>query len=332
MLKKPLWVLSLMAFSVGATAQSTNLQTLMKMGEAAPAQIEEFKMPIASENVDAQDIQLGDEDKPSASREPLNLNQLLNKSTSKSAMFNIDGVRYMAIKEAGVSYGMQAGLAYQAKINRDALQNRAQELDQIYNFQGLMINSNIVPPILMQANSVYDQQTEDTLRLGNSFFKILSQAHFASNPPSWRNYLLRAYDADYSMPMDVPLKSSDERAAWKQSVAEGFNLGAKQANLILRDSWATLQRDYLGMVLYHKLLRNGMVTQPYVTNLQTDVVGDTGQMTVGDTVLRISAMPELIPDRSSWKGTPQKSPRGYVTPQPGRIKDDDPARNYQPIQ
>jgi defect-in-organelle-trafficking protein DotC len=144
--------------------------------------------------------------------------------------------------------------------------------------------------------------------------------------------LLRNYAANYDGDSGITPKSAAERALWERSVTEGWNRGAKQANLILREGWQLLQRDYLGMILYHTLLREGQVTQPYVSTVQTDIEGTPEEMTVGNTVLRIAAKPELVPNRSDWKGNAGKAPVGYVMPKPaGELKDSEPIKQYNPV-
>ena len=190
----------------------------------------------------------------------------------------------------------------------------------------------MIPPVLIEVRDIYDQTDSDTLRLGKTYYKIVSQAHFSSNPPSWRTYLLRNYAANYDGDSGITPKSAAERALWERSVTEGWNRGAKQANLILREGWQLLQRDYLGMILYHTLLREGQVTQPYVSTTQTDIEGTPEEMTVGNTVLRIAAKPELVPNRSDWKGNAGKAPVGYVMPKPaGELKDSEPIKQYNPV-
>lgn len=291
--------------------------------------------------IDAQDVfpsdynkdknENGDEE--GTNDEPLNLTKVLARGVVKDTLRNsISELRYRAISEAAVAYGAQAGLAYQAKLNYKDLVNRASELDRLYQFQGLVIGSNVIPPVLIEVRDIYDQTDSDTLRLGKTYYKIVSQAHFSSNPPSWRTYLLRNYAANYDGDSGITPKSAAERALWERSVTEGWNRGAKQANLILREGWQLLQRDYLGMILYHTLLREGQVTQPYVSTTQTDIEGTPEEMTVGNTVLRIAAKPELVPNRSDWKGNAGKAPVGYVMPKPAdELKDSEPIKQYNPV-
>ena len=63
-----------------------------------------------------------------------------------------------------------------------------------------------------------------------------------------------------------------------------------------------------------------------------DIEGTPEEMTVGNTVLRIAAKPELVPNRSDWKGNAGKAPVGYVMPKPaGELKDSEPIKQYNPV-
>ncbi len=54
------------------------------------------------------------------------------------------------------------------------------------------------------------------------------------------------------------------------------------------------------MILYHQLLRKGMVTKPYVVHTDFGVTGDANTMHIHDQVLRISVTPSLQHNTKKW--------------------------------
>ena len=246
---------------------------------------------------------------------PPDLNAVLaNALPNNDLKANLSPLRYNAIRQAGYTYGMQAGLARQTALNMQSVKQRSRNLDQLYNFQALMLPGNVLPPVLAEMRDIYDQTSPEVLNLGNLNYQILAQARFTHTPPTWRTYLMRAYRNTYKPPVVLNPSKSAERALWDQSVKEGFGHGQHQANTILRESWRMLHRDFSGMALYRTLLEEGVVTAPYVVTAQKDVIGDSRNMTVGVTELRISAMPELKLRRSDWKpSVGSQSARGYLS-------------------
>lgn len=230
-----------------------------------------------------------------------NLQQLTNNSTPTGA--TVGRIRLDAIKDTALTLGAQGGLAARAKqINQQTLQNSA-SLDQIFNFNRLILDNNVLPPVLVEASQSMNLNSSTAIRLSGQIYKIIQQAQFVTTAPNWRQYLL----LDFSNPTvpDSTLlpKNHAERTLWNKYIQEGWQQGIQQANNIYRDNLARLQRDFKGMILYRKLLAENIVSSPYVakTNLGVTSNKDHSQLYINDRVMRITALPQLNPNSSSWK-------------------------------
>jgi defect in organelle trafficking protein DotC len=230
-----------------------------------------------------------------------NLQQLTNNSTPSGA--SVGKIRLDAIKDTALTLGAQGGLAARAKqINQQTLQNSA-SLDQIFNFNRLILDNNVLPPVLVEASQSMNLDSSTAIRLSGQIYKIIQQAQFVTTAPNWRQYLL----LDFSNPTvpDSTLlpKNHTERTLWNKYIQEGWQQGIQQANNIYRDNLARLQRDFKGMILYRKLLAENIVSSPYVakTNLGVTSNKDHSQLYINDRVMRITALPQLNPNSSSWK-------------------------------
>lgn len=239
---------------------------------------------------------------------PLSLEDLLKTAPQSPESAGIPAVRFNAIKETAVTYGAQAGLARRSFENKQRLEKRANDLDVVYNFQPLMIEGNVLPPVLTETTEVYDQASDDMLRVIGKVFRIEAQSRFTYSTPNWRSYMMTGYDFDSNVVAAVAPQNDAEKGLWRQGVEEGFKLGAEQADQILTQNFATLQRDFTGMVLYHKMLDQGLVTRPFVASSRTGVArAADGSMHVGEVFLRITATPEFVGSQDKWKTGPRSA-------------------------
>lgn len=236
---------------------------------------------------------------------PPTLNDILSGLPSSPDGSGIPAIRFNAIRETAITYGSQAGLARRSHEILQELEMSAQKLDVTFNFQALMVEGNVVPPVLTELNEVYDQSSPDLLRVIGKVFRIDQQARFAYTPPTWRSYVMQSFDFNTNVVAQVAPKTDEELKLWRASVEEGFELGRQLANENLRQNFARLHKDFAGMVLYHRMLADGMVTRPFVasSNLGVTRTAD-GAMHVGEVVLRITANPDFVAAPGEWKPGP----------------------------
>jgi len=140
----------------------------------------------------------------------------------------------------------------------------------------------------------------NAIRLSDQTYLIQSQARFVTVPPNWRDYLWMNFKAP-PLPIDTMLpKTRDEQKVWAQYTAMGWQQGIQQANTILQGNLARLTRDTKGMLLYSKLLAEGMVSQPFVERNNLGITGGGDTMHINDQMLRITALPQLEADIKKW--------------------------------
>ncbi|MFY7698565.1 MAG: type IV secretion system DotC family protein [Legionella sp.] len=214
---------------------------------------------------------------------------------------NMVKIREVAIKETALSLGAQSGLAWRAKIINEQLLKEARHLDMIYDFNALILPHNILPPVLLEGRNTLNLADAQTIRISDRTYKVAKQAHFVTTPPNWRQYIWMDYKKpDYPNLTLLP-KSKIERTVWNQAVEKGWQNGIEQANVILEESLARLKEDFVGMVMYRKLLAMNMVSPPFVSNTDLGVTGDAGEIRIDDRVLRITALPALNTDSTQWR-------------------------------
>jgi defect-in-organelle-trafficking protein DotC len=240
----------------------------------------------------------------------MNLQQLqkLSHNTVKRANEGINSIRYAALQETALTIGAQGGLAERSRQINQVLEKHAKTLEHNFNFDGLILEHNVLPPVLEQGNDTLNLASQDTIRLADKVYRILRQARFVTTPPNWREYLWLQYTKPSAPDPSLLPKNNQENEVWQFHVQQGWENGMQQANQIYQDNISRLRRDYNGMLLYRELLNQNMVSAPYVAGTQLGVTGDANQMRINDQVLRITALPKLQTNSKTWNPVVIKEP------------------------
>lgn len=215
-------------------------------------------------------------------------------------------IREMALKETALSISAQAGLASRAKLIDEDLTKQTRYLDSVFNFNSLVLEHNILPPVLLEGRNTLNLSDAQTIRISDRTYKVSKQARFITTPPNWRQYLWMDYkEPDYPNISLLP-KNKQERKLWAFYVARGWRNGIEQANVILEESVARIKEDFTGMILYRKLLAMNMVSPPFVSHTDLGVTGDETEIHIDDRVLRITALPGLNVNSNEWRAAIEK--------------------------
>jgi defect-in-organelle-trafficking protein DotC len=210
-------------------------------------------------------------------------------------------MRSQLLTDAAMSMGARSALNMRAKQINAILDKHDKQLDRIYNFTGMLLEQHVMPPVLIEAQHTMNLSSDRAIRISDHVYEIKTQARFVTMPVTWRDYLKMAYSEPEKPNPSILPRNSKESMIWKEAVAAGWEKGLQQAEEIYHDNLARLKEDYVGMALYRKLLAQGMVSPPYVVRTALGVTGDKNKLRVNDEVLRITAMPELVPQSQLWK-------------------------------
>ncbi|KTC87418.1 MULTISPECIES: type IV secretion system DotC family protein [Legionella] len=209
-------------------------------------------------------------------------------------------IKETALREAALSIGAQAGLAWRARMIDDQLTRLARRLDAIYDFNALILEHNILPPVLLEGRNAFNLADAQTIRISNRTYKIAKQARFVTTTPNWRQYLWLDYQQPEYPNVGMLPKTRREKQVWSYYVQTGWKNGVEQAATILEESIARIKEDYVGMILYRKLLAMNMVSPPFVSHTDLGVTGDSNELRIDDRVLRITALPLLNVNPKEW--------------------------------
>ena len=237
--------------------------------------------------------------------DPTNLKDLetLSQKTTKIRGANINKIRADAIKEVSMTIGAQGGLAWRSEqINKMVGENQ-KELSQIFNFNGLLLENNIMPPVIQESKQSLQLNSPNIIRISNRTYKIIKQARFVTTPPTWRNYLSLNYPKPDLPDRTLLPRNQQEREIWIKFVNIGWQKGIEQANNIYANNLAKLKRDFEGMLLYRKMLSQNMVSKPFVAKSAMGITSndDNSEIRINDRILRITSAPTINPNSKEWK-------------------------------
>lgn len=213
----------------------------------------------------------------------------------------LSSLRARSLKDSAMSLGARGGLAWASSHINEGLENDKKYLDSIFNFNVLMLEHGVLPPVLEAGSTSLNLADPNTVRVADRTYKIVQQARFTTTPPNWREYLWTSF-AKPELPDKTLLpKTKEEQKVWQEGIRAGWSKGIEQAYSIFQQNLARLKRDYNGMLLYRKLLAAKMIKSPYVARTELGITGDANEMRINDQVLRIVEQAKLQTNPKNWK-------------------------------
>ena len=207
---------------------------------------------------------------------------------SKSTRVNI-------VKEAAATYSSQYALNWEAGYINSHLERYGRTMDGIFDFRALLLPNGVVPPVLEDSYDNVSLDGAKHIRMSDRMIKIVASSRFSTAAPSWRDYLMLSFPKP-DMPNDKLLPTNaEERLAWDQGLVAGWEAGRWQVNSIFQVNLGMLKRDIVGMVLYYKLLSQGMISPTHSAVANLGVTGNGRSMQLNDRVLKITTESSLQP-------------------------------------
>lgn len=212
-------------------------------------------------------------------------------------------IRLDAVRDAALGVGLRGGLKSRTDELLKALETVTKQMDGIYNFVPFVIQGRVLPPVIVEAKDIYSQGSDTALRLAGRSYRIETQARFVSRPPAWQDYLVLRYEINMPAPALLP-KDEKESALWSSTVADGWRQGREQADQIFQKNFDRLERDFLGVVRFHKLVESNMLTMPIIARSSMPISGDATKVHLDEELLRITVLPRFNLDLVEWKASP----------------------------
>ncbi|MFI4954512.1 MAG: type IV secretory system conjugative DNA transfer family protein [Gammaproteobacteria bacterium] len=212
-------------------------------------------------------------------------------------------IRYDMLKESALSVGARGGLAARTEQLNADLAAESEQLTRVFNFQGLMLENNVQPPVLVEGRDALNLDSPYSIRIADRNYRIVKQARFVTTIPVWQDYLIIPVKQPEAPDKSLLPKEDDEDeiALWHEYTRIGWQEGIEQADAIYAENLARLKRDYTGMIRYRKLLAQNMVSAPLVSEKELGITGGGEQLAINDRVLTIKALPSLKANSEQWE-------------------------------
>lgn len=214
------------------------------------------------------------------------------------------GLRLQSIRTEAERKGMQAGLAWRYAEIEKILKTDTLRLHQIFDFSRVMVNAYVLPPVIVVVRNMLRQNDDNTARLTRVGYRIEYPARVVTTPPQWTDFLLKSFPPPTPPSSVITPKNKEEANLWRTSVREGWAKGVDQANQIFEGSLALLTTTYNGMLEYHILRKEGVLTEPVTARTDLGVVINGREMNVGDTLFRLTRHSQFE-NPANWKPAPR---------------------------
>jgi defect-in-organelle-trafficking protein DotC len=137
-------------------------------------------------------------------------------------------IREMALREIALSLGAQAGLSWRARLIDEDLNRQTRHLDTIYDFNSLVLEHNILPPVLLEGRNTLNLADAQTIRVSDRTYKVAKQARFITTPPNWRQYLWMDYTKPEMPNITLLPKTKEEKEVWCLYTERGWKNGIEK--------------------------------------------------------------------------------------------------------
>jgi defect-in-organelle-trafficking protein DotC len=235
---------------------------------------------------------------PAADTPPPSLSDLESFAPDNDSPSAKEQARLAAVQQAALTYGLQGGLAHGLAQIDAIVRSHAQFLTQTYDFGALMIDgpygTKILPPVIVESDQIYDQVDADTVVVANHTYKILQPAAFAPIQPLWQTYLIMAWTAPATPNVKDFPDSALEHRTWDAALQKGYKIGEDQAFSEFQINLNSLNREYMGMIRWSRLVTTGEATVPMVTAEMRPVVGGGNEVTIDEGKVEIVSAAQLL--------------------------------------
>lgn len=227
-------------------------------------------------------------------------------NVSEDAAAGKGQLRLQLIKETASSYAQQSAVSWRYGQINGMLEKMRAQLDVTFNFDPLLIDGVMLPPVITRGEDAQRSFGPETLRVVRKIYRIEYPARIVTATPSWRSFLVRRVPKPPELARQVLPKTGAEKQVWKAAAIDGWKAGVEQANVQFITYLNLMVRVLDGMLIYHHLMDEGVVSRPAVATADRGIVFSPSgkELNIGDVIYRIAA-PGQFQDASNWRVIPR---------------------------
>lgn len=230
------------------------------------------------------------------SGDPAELANLLNmKSTFSKDDTAVKQMRPDAIRDAARMVTLQTAIAWRYGQLLNSVYQHSHIMDTAFNFSPLLMTQGdalILPPVLARSGASMRIEDNDTATTSATSYEMLQKAKYVSVTPHWRTYLMAEGFPQPEQPNAAVLpKNAKEREIWREAVRKAWEQGVEEADELFLDNLSRLVRDYRGVMLYHMLTAQDLMSRVHTAHADLGMKISSGgnRLNIGQKVYRITA-------------------------------------------
>ncbi|MDR3135684.1 MAG: type IV secretion system DotC family protein [Deltaproteobacteria bacterium] len=214
-------------------------------------------------------------------------------------------VRERALSEMALGAGIQAGARWRyGEILREVVGPREKLLDEIFDF-GPLVTTNgklvLVPPVAAFAGEALRLSGPKAALGQDGSYSLVSEARLSGLAPDWRHYLLGLPRGPSGIHEAYLPKGGAELKKWRSQVDRGWQLGIEQADRLFASNLATLSRDYVGMMIFKRLIVGKYAKEAGTTESVTDLEVKESEIVFRKTLYRLVGKDGFVAPRGGEK-------------------------------
>ncbi len=241
-----------------------------------------------------------------AAAEPPTLEDLVAFAPSGGVTDTLpEDMRRNAMRTAAVGYAARAGLTHRGWEIAGILERFAPQIGRVFRFRDLMIHEGgflVQPPVLAETRQAFRlDRSLDRAASAGRHLKIVAAERILSGLPDWRGFLVRQWvEAEAPAAVLFP-RDAAERELWRKWLEEGWKEGTDLADMIFLDDLDRLTGFFEGLVLWHRLNRQRMVSAPVLSLERSAVSGGGDVMRIDESLVTIAARASLVARPDLWR-------------------------------
>ena len=216
-----------------------------------------------------------------------------------------DDMRRNAMRTAAVGYAARAGLARRGWEIARVLERYAPQLARIFRFRDLMIRKAgflVQPPVLVETRQAFRlDRSRNRAASAGRHLKIVAAGRILSGLPDWRDFLVRQWAGPETPAAVLFPRDAAERQLWRAWLEKGWKEGTDLADTIFLDDLDRLTGVFEGIVLWHRLNGQRMVSAPVLSLERSPVSGGGNVMRIDESLMSIAARASLVARPDLWR-------------------------------
>ncbi len=230
------------------------------------------------------------------------LHEVTAKTEYEKEQAKVAELRLDAIRVSAFSWGAQEGMFWRYAIIKKHLDKSSLWLHSIADFNRFLVDGKMLMPVISKSERMFEQNSDSNVRTVSVSYTLEKPARLVSQPPTWRDYLIRSIDKPVK-PHDALFPRSEvERVVWIDALNRGWKSGIEQANQIYDVDLRRMHADLDGMYRFRSLFVQNIVTLPSYKNSRYDVVKveDGNSIHLNDVVYEITKQSEFS-ETTRWE-------------------------------